>query len=463
MHAFAARDPDSIRLHWAAAVTAGIAVLLAPAIFNGFPLIYPDTGGYLERPFDGTLEIGRSALYGAFLAASIPLQFWPAVAIQALLTLWIMALALRVHGLGGRPVRFVALVIGLSALTSLPWYVGQLMPDIFLPLAVLALYLLAFHHGALARWELAALVAFMAVAMAFHMTIVALALALLCALALLKPMASRLRWPTPALAWPAVALAAGLLAAPLSNLAVTGTFSFTPGGTTFLFGRMLQDGIVARYLADRCPDATLQLCTYRDQLPATANEWLWNDKSPLYRLGWWRAFEPEARRIVRESFVSYPGAQIAAAAASAVRQFTLLRTGEGMNSYDTWDAETTVKKHAPRAAERLHASRQMQDQFDFTLINAIQVPLAWLSMAALVLVVGWGFFADRFPTALAVTCLAALIANAAVCGIFSGPDARYQSRIVWLAPFAAAAAFLNRRADKPRASAQGVRASAAGR
>ena len=32
-------------------------VLLAPALWNGFPLIFPDTGGYLERPLLGTLEI----------------------------------------------------------------------------------------------------------------------------------------------------------------------------------------------------------------------------------------------------------------------------------------------------------------------------------------------------------------------------------------------------------------------
>ena len=36
-------------------------VLVAPALWNGFPLIYPDTGGYLERPLLGTLERGRSA------------------------------------------------------------------------------------------------------------------------------------------------------------------------------------------------------------------------------------------------------------------------------------------------------------------------------------------------------------------------------------------------------------------
>src|SRR5689334_4747194 len=55
----------------AAALVMGLlpAALLWPALSNRFPLIFYDTGGYLARPFEQTLEIGRSALYGAFLAA----------------------------------------------------------------------------------------------------------------------------------------------------------------------------------------------------------------------------------------------------------------------------------------------------------------------------------------------------------------------------------------------------------
>src|SRR5262245_31462164 len=79
-------------------------VLLAPAIWNGFPFIFADTGGYLDRPFEQTLEFGRSAFYGAFLAAGISLEFWPNVMVQAALTVWVLALTLRVHGLATRAV-----------------------------------------------------------------------------------------------------------------------------------------------------------------------------------------------------------------------------------------------------------------------------------------------------------------------------------------------------------------------
>ena len=73
-------------LAWWLAWPGMLLVLLAPALWNGFPLIFSDTGGYLARPFERTLELGRSAFYGTFIAAGIPLDFWPNVLLQAALT-----------------------------------------------------------------------------------------------------------------------------------------------------------------------------------------------------------------------------------------------------------------------------------------------------------------------------------------------------------------------------------------
>ena len=49
------------------------------------------------------------------------------------------------HGLGGRPWLALGIVAMLTVGTSLPWFAGQLMPDILFPAAVLALHLLAFR------------------------------------------------------------------------------------------------------------------------------------------------------------------------------------------------------------------------------------------------------------------------------------------------------------------------------
>src|SRR5665647_1053437 len=90
-------------LIWTFASAAMVLALMTPALWNGFPLIFPDSGGYLTRPIEGALTIGRSALYGLFLYAGVPLSFWPNALFQSALTIWPIVLTLRANALGGRP------------------------------------------------------------------------------------------------------------------------------------------------------------------------------------------------------------------------------------------------------------------------------------------------------------------------------------------------------------------------
>ena len=440
-------DLRNSRLAWTLAGTLMLVALLWPALWNGFPIVYYDTGGYLARPFERTLLFGRSALYGAFLAAGIPLHFWPNVIIQCALVAWLLSVTLRVHGFGGRPWLAAGVVLWLCVLTALPWYTAQLMPDILVPAGVLSLALLAFRSQPLRGWERVALIAVITAAIASHMSILVLAIILLAALALLHPLAERLNLPRPALKLPALAIAAGVLLAPLLNLAIAGKFAFTPGGFNFVFSRLVQDGIAARYLADRCPDPTIRLCAYRDVLPRTADDWLWDDASgPLQRLGGVEAFEPEARRIVIESVAAYPALHLQKALVATVNQFAAIMTGDGITPW-SWHAQWTFERFAPAALERYLASEQAKGSFDFTWSNFIHVPVQALAIALLPAIVLLA--RERRVAALAAFLLAALLANAAICGALSNPHDRYQSRLAWLAPLTLAIAVLGWRRPRP--------------
>jgi hypothetical protein len=440
-------------------MAAALGILLTPAIFNGFPFVFADTGGYLARPFEGTPALGRSALYGAFLASGIRFDFWPNAIVQAGLAALVIRTALRAYGYC-RATTFFLVVVVLAMLTSLPWFAGQLMPDIFVPLSVLSLHLLAFAGERLRKWETLLLAAIVMLAMATHMSIVALVAALLVMFFLLRLIGAWIGVCRPKLGLPTAAAIAGIALALLSNLAVLGQFAFTPGGSTFLFGRLVQDGIIARFLAERCPDPTLHLCAFRAELPDGADEWLWG-RSPLGKLGGWEAFEPEARRIIRDSVISYPLMHIAAAARATAEQLVTLTTGEGLKSKDNWHAEGVLRQYAAGTMARFQASRQQRDAFDFRPINVLQVPLALLAMVLLpVLIV---LLRRRRPdlAMLAITVLFALVVNAAICAIFSNPNARYQSRIAPLATLVVVMALLDRRKNSRALPPQPLPAAAA--
>ncbi len=435
---------------WPLAVAVMVLALLGPALWNGFPLIFADTGGYLARPFEGTLTMGRSALYGAFLAAGIPFDFWPNVLLQTLMTVWLLLLVLRVQEFTLRPTTALVVGLALAAFTSLPWYAGQLMPDIFVPLSVLAFYLLAFRRPLLGTAETMGVAAIAAISIACHMSILALALSLLLAFAVLCLLPAHWQWPKPALVPPIAALLAGIALSLTSNAAIGGRFAFTPGGSNFLFARLVQDNIVSRYLDEHCPDPTLRLCPLRAQVPATADDWLWWGDSPLHKLGDWEAFEPEANRIILATLRLYPAAQLAAAVEDTLVQFVMLETGEGINPDNNWHAEWMLSVLAPASMPHFRVAAQQRDRFDFTPINSVQVPLALTTILLL------PFLAialrRRRPAvaALALTAFMALAANAAICGIFSNPNARYQSRLAPVAVLAGAVMIINLLRRSPR-------------
>jgi hypothetical protein len=435
-------------LAWAIVCAALTTALLWPALANRFPIVFYDTGGYLNAYMTGHFENGRSALYGFFLRLGMPAAFWPDIVLQAATVVWMLFLTLRTHGLGGRPIFLLLTGLALAALTSLPWYAAQLMPDVWASLAVLAFYLLAFRGDALRIWERLALGGCIAFAMAAHMGTLALMLGLFLIHSLWALAGARLRWPRPTLTAPGLWVLAGILLSLVSNFIIVGRFTFTPGGSNFLFGRLIETGIAQRYIADHCPDPSLRICAYRDRLPSDGEYWLWGSESPIWELGGWDGFEPEARRIVVGSILDYPGMHLRHAAKGIVTQFLSVKTGDYITQH-TWHTHGIIETYAPQFYQGFLAAPQQKLGFDFSWINIVHAPLALAATAGLPIVI---FLAGRRwirrrSAALAVTVLAALIGNAVIFGTLSNPHDRYQSRLIWLAPLAllVAAAAIRRR------------------
>src|SRR4051812_40308414 len=166
-------------LRRSAAFLTAMLMLLAPALWNGFPLLQFDTGGYIARWYEGTLEVSRSTVYGVFLNLLARPDFWPAVVAQTGFTVWVLWLVVRTHGFGVRVL--LVTVTSLSVLTVLPWLAGQLLTDVFAGLSVLALYLMVRRTAALTRWERAALFLFVAFSAATHSATLMVLLTLLLA------------------------------------------------------------------------------------------------------------------------------------------------------------------------------------------------------------------------------------------------------------------------------------------
>jgi hypothetical protein len=217
-----------------------------------------------------------------------------------------------------------------------------------------------------------------------------------------------------------------------TNFALSGRLAWTPGGYGIVFARMLQDGIVVRYLDEHCSERRLKLCPYRHRLPASADAFLWSD-GPFNELGRFAGLGEEMRTIVLESLVEYPGEQIAAAVGDFTQQLFLIESGEGVLPR-IWHTYGIIDRYMPSVAPDMRAARQQRGEVSFHALNGLHVPIALLSMLALPFVILFGRRTDFADLGrLAATITVALLVNAAVCGILSNPHNRYGARLVWIA------------------------------
>jgi len=425
----------------ACALAVGILSLmfLSVAMWNGFPLIFYDTGAYVLEGLGHVFLVERAPVYAELLfLAGARFSLWPIVVLQALMTsAMILAVArAEVPGLTLRGVGIIGAI--LSVFTGLAWYVGQVEPDIFTPMVMLGTWLLLFRSDRLSKAALRWVIGLTGLAVACHPSHLGLLGGLLICAALLKLVARRHKnLPRPDLKRGLIGLVVALALIVAGNFVLTGKLFIAKSGSVFLFARLMQDGIVQRLMNDTCPPAGAEkwrLCAFKNRLPKSANAWLWGERSGFRALGGFsnEKQQEEDRRVVVESLKRYPVMHLQAAAYDSLLQFLQFKTGDGIEPQLSI-MEPNFKLTIPKQLPAYREARQQQGLIRFKTLNLIHVPVGAMSVLGLLLLLQHAAARRAWETAsLPALVLLGLIGNAIICGTFSNPHDRYQSRIVWL-------------------------------
>jgi hypothetical protein len=417
------------------AATLLIAVLIGSgaAFYNRYPLIYPDTGGYIVNARNGI----RSTFYALFvIPANLTHVLWTVVLLQSLLVVYLLRLVLHeVFGIRSR-LQYLAIIVLLCLLTSLPWYVAFVMPDIFVGVTVLGLFMLAFCFERLSRWERCFVVGVTFGASLTHFTYLPIAIGLL-GVGLVARLALRSRVPAliPHLMLPGILIGAGVVTMIFANYIRFGLATYSPGGYAFEFGRLVQDGPAVAYLRENCPTRHYAACAYLDRMPMRTDDFLWAPDGLFKKIGF-IGERKEGTEIVAGSIEEHPLWVMRDAIAHWIRQLQLVRTGDGLHT-DTGDPYTTadLRSHYPAEYDAFLNSRQSRSElisrlhdlrklhWNFTLVSAFYCCFIAVLLAK-----------DRqwLPIALMVTVACAILLNAFFTGAISEPVNRYGSRIIWL-------------------------------
>lgn len=432
---------------WIAAFLLCAGALLAPALYNRFPLLFPDSDAYFEVAYGHQWTLDRSGFYGLFLKplvmpSSGSLGLWLAIAAQAAIVTAIMIATIRSLRPGASAALSASLVLATALITSLSWHTAQLMPDAFTGALVLLAWLVASRDadapGSPLLWLCTG-----ALALVHYTHLPLLAIAVLATLGGAAASGIALR----RIGKRAAAATLTIMTVVATHVAANGLmfdrWTVSPMGGWFLFARVHQDGLVDDWVARHCGrDAPVQLCKIEASLPKNSQTLLWSRGSPLYpdiegEIGtpaywhWTDMLGQTALGSIREEPFSFLKNSVVA----ATRQFFTFGL---LDDHCPLECNpTALIRLRPRVEASVRSSRQLRGEMHPDQIRFVSV----LAESAALLAIGPLLFIairrrDAKAAVFIATIVASLVANAAFTGALSDVQPRYQSRVVWLAVFA---------------------------
>jgi hypothetical protein len=456
------------------AVFLGALFMAWPAFYNGLPLMYPDILDYVpagRRVAEALFWHRMSSFYGLhsliYSLGIYPFHWettvWPLIALQCLLTSFVLFLVVRSLVPQKTTSRFLVLMLLLSLVSSLSWFGSFATPDILGPVLYLCIYLLVFARETISRVEQYILyfISWWAIASSFtHLQVVICLCFLLAALAIFHSNSLRKKLI------PAAELA-GIILLALGAQTAMDTFLYgrsldNAPRYPFLTARLVGDGVGRKYLVSHCGETNWEICRYEDHLSGNAKDFLWKSS------GVWMSAPPDSqKRILGQTLPlaiailrTYPVEQLEQSAADFWIQ---LKSFDLDASERHLVIEHSIGKTLPRLQSPFLASRQAHDQLPRHFFSSIEYCVVIGSMLGIATLLPW-LWRCR-PTrllGLGFIVISTLPLNALFTGELYMLENRFQGRVIWLVPLLASMCAWNWQASRSAEAHSGERRTSIG-
>jgi hypothetical protein len=437
------------------ALVAALAAINYPALLNGYPLLYSDSGTYIVAGFIDYVPVDRPYFYSWFLRhASMWYSLWLVLLAQSLILLYVTRLALRyVLNVTESFISTCLLLTGLGLVTGLSYNSSQLMADVFSPIALLCFGVLFAGKDIKGkhRFGLVILLLFSISVHSSHLLIISLLAALLWLLRIVfkkkEFFRERKKNQRRVIFW---GLAAWLVVSMFNSWLGVG-FRPSRTGNVFLVARCIETGAAKVYLDKHCPFAAGGLCDYKDSLPPHAVAFLWEfETSPLYdndctQNGWgdcWTQKDADFGVLVKDIVAYGPSRRVLVdkCVSDSWKQLGAYDLGFLTPMAEGSPVYGGIRDFFGREMPQYQSAEQYTETLYFPMASKIQRWMVYLSLLVIV------FFAVKFyrqknysaTLAFAAAMVVGCVVNGVVCASFSGVVDRYMARMIWLLPMAAA-------------------------
>jgi hypothetical protein len=427
------------------AFTLSVVAFLRFALINGYPFIYPDTGTYIYSGFQGFVPFDRPIFYGLFLRhISLAWSLWLPIVAQSLIACYLI-LQSYIHIVKSNlPFTLTFFTcLALTFLSTVSIHLCLLIPDVFASFLILAsaILLLGDDLSGVKRLILLAIIIFSCMVHYSNLLSFTIISAGVLIFVLIKKR-DYLRRKTAILIGGIVLLM--WIGIPAINSLYGFGYHYSKSTHVMTLAKMIERGILSKYLQDHCMTETLRLCS--KPLPADANDFIYRtDISPLYddsclRTAWtecWIQREEECNKIIRDILLDprYRSQLLK----TEITQFfdQLTRTGVGIFYPQEHEEHVSEWIHEHYKNEEHQYKNSMQYKSEFSIFGLLRIHRILIFTGALFLIV-WLFFNFRKNKRLSYfifSIMLFIIANVLVCSTFIMVDARYMDRTVWLVTF----------------------------
>lgn len=311
------------------------------------------------------------------------------------------------------------------------WFI---VPDIYAGLLIAVTVVIGFY-GHRCSWALLLLllgIAILSVAVHSSHPPIALAMAGVGGLWMLfmeRP-ASRERWLRIGLLFSPFVL--GVVLTILTGIIGFGEVSVAPKRYPLALARAINNGPAYWYLQKHCKKPEFAVCeVYRGQpIPREVRDFLWGPGGVILKATpeQMDRIRAEENTIILRSTMEHPWVQINKIIVDVPRQMRSFKVN-GMRF------DSTISVPDGREA-RVISKKNMPNHPIMTAVDMISTIIVLISTIALAL---WLRGMSVKQRGIFVTLFFGLLANAAICAIFSGVTHRYQARVIWVVPLFALA------------------------
>lgn len=429
------------------------ALCLLPALWNGFPLVFSDTNGYIGR-WDGNFPIQPPYYSFAIWITSRPISLYFSLLLQALIAAYVIYLFFRTVAAVQSTLTIAAYGATIAGLTQLPWVASYIMPDVFGGIAFACVLLLFLTPSGLSRaewWFVFLTAVFSAIVSTANVLILT---ALCVGLVIARYALPQGRLPHDRTSRQSVVLCGLTYIALVISLAVLpnrlayGRWTLHSGSGAMLFNLLLDSGIAQAYLRQNCPRVSQKICSILPALEAINHPqaFLWDGLADKTHA--WTDRDGEFARVSHLIMAARPLDVAKLVLQQAAEQFTTISLGApgsaelqpyaGQNS----DVRKSLLHYLPGLYPRFVAARQQRGTIRAYYPATFYLLTTLVGYAALLgLLVPALRAPDRAGSVVLAAGLAFIVLGMVVQGGLVSPQPRYGAKVTWVAWLVAIAVF----------------------